>query len=70
MFPILAHGMGDVPRSKRRGVGLRRHLPGGTLASGQINFDGAGTNGTGTITPSALEQSNVDLSTQLDQIIQ
>jgi flagellar hook-basal body protein len=40
-----------------------------TLASGQVNLDAAGTNGTGTITPSALEQSNVDLSTQLTNLI-
>lgn len=41
----------------------------GTLASGTINPVVAGTNGTGTITPSALEQSNVDLSTQLTNLI-
>jgi len=41
----------------------------GTLASGTINPVSAGTNGTGTITPSALEQSNVDLSTQLTNLI-
>lgn len=40
-----------------------------TLASGQVNLEVAGTNGTGTITPSALEQSNVDLSTQLTNLI-
>lgn len=40
-----------------------------TLASGQVNLDAAGTGGTGSITPSALEQSNVDLSTQLTNLI-
>lgn len=40
-----------------------------TLASGQVNLEAAGTNGTGTITPSSLEQSNVDLSTQLTNLI-
>ena len=40
-----------------------------TLASGQINLNIAGNGGTGTITPSSLEQSNVDLSTQLTNLI-
>ena len=40
-----------------------------TLASGQVNLDLAGQGGTGSITPSALEQSNVDLSTQLTNLI-
>jgi flagellar hook protein FlgE len=40
-----------------------------TLASGPINPELAGTSGVGTFTPSALEQSNVDLSTQLTNLI-
>ncbi len=40
-----------------------------TLASGQVNLNPAGSGGTGTITPSSLEQSNVDLSTQLTNLI-
>jgi flagellar hook protein FlgE len=40
-----------------------------TLASGPVNPEFAGTSGVGTFTPSALEQSNVDLSTQLTDLI-
>jgi flagellar hook protein FlgE len=40
-----------------------------TLESGPINPVLAGTSGVGTFTPSALEQSNVDLSTQLTNLI-
>jgi len=40
-----------------------------TLASGTVNPELAGTSGVGTFTPSALEQSNVDLSTQLTDLI-
>lgn len=40
-----------------------------TLASGPVNPEFAGTSGVGTFTPSALEQSNVDLSTQLTNLI-
>jgi flagellar hook protein FlgE len=40
-----------------------------TLSSGPINPELAGTSGVGTFTPSALEQSNVDLSTQLTDLI-
>jgi flagellar hook protein FlgE len=40
-----------------------------TLASGPANPELAGTSGVGTFTPSALEQSNVDLSTQLTDLI-
>jgi flagellar hook protein FlgE len=40
-----------------------------TLASGPVNPELAGTSGVGTFTPSALEQSNVDLSTQLTNLI-
>ena len=40
-----------------------------TLASGIPNLQFAGTSGVGTFTPSALEQSNVDLSTQLTNLI-
>jgi flagellar hook protein FlgE len=40
-----------------------------TLASGQVSLNTAGNGGVGTITPSALEQSNVDLSTQLTNLI-
>ena len=40
-----------------------------TLASGIANLQFAGTSGVGTFTPSALEQSNVDLSTQLTDLI-
>lgn len=40
-----------------------------TLASGPINPELAGTSGVGTFTPSALEQSNVDLSRQLTDLI-
>ena len=40
-----------------------------TLSSGIANLQFAGTSGVGTFTPSALEQSNVDLSTQLTDLI-
>ncbi len=40
-----------------------------TLASGVVNPQLPGSNGVGTISPSALEQSNVDLSTQLTDLI-
>lgn len=40
-----------------------------TLDSGEISLNLAGTNGTGTLAASALEQSNVDLSTQLTDLI-
>jgi flagellar hook protein FlgE len=40
-----------------------------TLASGQPTLDTPGQGGTGVIAPSALEQSNVDLSTQLTNLI-
>lgn len=40
-----------------------------TLDSGQVSLSLAGTNGTGTLAASALEQSNVDLSTQLTDLI-
>ena len=40
-----------------------------TLASGPVNPELAGTSGVGTFAPSALEQSNVDLSTQLTDLI-
>jgi flagellar hook protein FlgE len=40
-----------------------------TVASGIANLQFAGTSGVGTFTPSALEQSNVDLSTQLTDLI-
>jgi flagellar hook protein FlgE len=40
-----------------------------TVASGIANLELAGTSGVGTFTPSALEQSNVDLSTQLTDLI-
>lgn len=40
-----------------------------TLASGSVNPEFAGQSGVGTFTPSALEQSNVDLSTQLTNLI-
>jgi flagellar hook protein FlgE len=40
-----------------------------TLASGPVNPEFAGTSGVGTFNPSALEQSNVDLSTQLTDMI-
>jgi len=40
-----------------------------TLSSGPINPVAAGTSGVGVFTPSALEQSNVDLSTQLTDLI-
>ena len=40
-----------------------------TLASGTVNPELAGQSGVGTFTPSALEQSNVDLSTQLTDLI-
>jgi flagellar hook protein FlgE len=40
-----------------------------TLASGIANLEFAGTSGVGTLTPSSLEQSNVDLSTQLTDLI-
>ena len=40
-----------------------------TLGSGQVNLNDAGQGGTGTITPSSLEQSNVDLSKQLTDLI-
>lgn len=40
-----------------------------TLDSGEVSLNLAGTNGTGTLAASALEQSNVDLSTQLTDLI-
>jgi flagellar hook protein FlgE len=40
-----------------------------TLASGTVNPELAGQSGVGTFTPSSLEQSNVDLSTQLTNLI-
>lgn len=40
-----------------------------TLSSGEVSLSLAGTNGTGTLAASALEQSNVDLSTQLTDLI-
>lgn len=40
-----------------------------TLASGEVSLSYAGFNGTGTLAASALEQSNVDLSTQLTDLI-
>jgi flagellar hook protein FlgE len=40
-----------------------------TLASGIPNLQFAGTSGVGTFSPSSLEQSNVDLSTQLTDLI-
>lgn len=40
-----------------------------TLESGEVSLSIAGTNGTGSLSASALEQSNVDLSTQLTDLI-
>jgi flagellar hook protein FlgE len=40
-----------------------------TIASGVANLYSVGQGGTGTITASALEESNVDLSTQLTDLI-
>jgi flagellar hook protein FlgE len=40
-----------------------------TLASGIANLNLAGTNGVGTFSPSTVEESNVDLSTQLTDLI-
>ncbi len=40
-----------------------------TIESGIANLQLAGTSGVGTFSPSALEQSNVDLSTQLTDLI-
>jgi flagellar hook protein FlgE len=40
-----------------------------TLGSGLANLAVAGSSGVGTFTPSALEESNVDLSTQLTNLI-
>lgn len=40
-----------------------------TLASGTVSYNIVGQGGTGAITPSSLEQSNVDLSTQLTNLI-
>jgi len=40
-----------------------------TRASGEVNLREAGNNGTGTVVSAALEQSNVDLASQLTDII-
>jgi flagellar hook protein FlgE len=40
-----------------------------TNTSGEVNLREAGTNGTGTIVSASLEQSNVDLATQLTDMI-
>ena len=40
-----------------------------TTQSGEVNLREAGTNGTGKVVSSSLEQSNVDLATELTDMI-